>query len=123
MAASVTHAHGSDKKERTMGLEPLHQRRLPPAGWLGLIFAMTFPTAIAALYFLALAGGDKANRAQQLTYSAGKIVQFAFPLLFVALADGRFPLPRRPRFDGLAIGLGFGVLVAAAMLVLYHLVL
>ena len=102
-----------------MGNEPLPDRRLSSAGWLGLIFAMTLPTAMTSLYFLALAGGGKANPAQQLSYSLGKVLQFTFPLVFVFLADGRWPRPRRPRFGGLALGLGFGLLVAGAMLVLY----
>ena len=102
-----------------MGHEPTNTRRLSAAAWLGLAFAMTFPTVMAAIYFLALGGGEKANPAQQLAYSVGKIVQFTFPLAFVLVADRRWPRPHRPTSDGLALGLGFGVLVACAMLGLY----
>ncbi len=103
-----------------MGIESPPSPRLSATAWLGLVFAMTFPTAMAALYFLIMAGGQKANLAQQLAYSLGKGIQFTFPLLFVFLADGRWPRLKRPRFDGLSLGLGFGLLVTGAMLVLYH---
>jgi membrane protease YdiL (CAAX protease family) len=102
-----------------MGNNPPDPRRLSPAAWLGLVFAMTFPTAAAALYFLVLGGEGQVNRAQQLAYSGGKIVQFLWPLVFVYLADRRWPRLSRPRSEGLAAGLGFGVLVAGAMLVFY----
>jgi membrane protease YdiL (CAAX protease family) len=102
-----------------MGHEPTDTRRLSPAAWVGLAFAMTFPSVMAALYFLVLGGGAKANPVQQLAYSAGKIVQFTFPLFFVFFADGRWPRLQGPRRHGLALGLGFGLLVAGAMLGLY----
>jgi membrane protease YdiL (CAAX protease family) len=91
---------------------------------LALVFAMTFPTVMAWLYFLALGGGGgQANRAQQLAYAAGKGVQFAFPLLFLWWAGGgRLDWPA-PQFRGLGLGLGFGLAVAAAMFALYFLVL
>jgi uncharacterized protein len=86
-----------------------------------LAFAMLFPTAVAWLYFLALAhGGGQVNRWQQLTYAAGKCVQFAFPVVFLWAFEGRFPRPGWPRFAGLLPGLGFGVAVAALIFVLYY---
>jgi membrane protease YdiL (CAAX protease family) len=92
--------------------------RLSAAAWPGLVFAMTFPTVAAALYFLAL-GGDGSDGRTQAAYSAAKAIQFLFPLVFVFLADGRLPRPEPPRRDGLALGLGFGLLVSGTIFALY----
>lgn len=97
-------------------------RALPT--FFALLFAMTFPTAAAWSYFLVLSGqGGQANVWQQTAYIAGKIVQFAFPLLFLALTERRF-LPARSAAKGTIIpyiryGLVFGILVVALMLGLY----
>jgi membrane protease YdiL (CAAX protease family) len=81
---------------------------------------MLFPTAVAWLYFLALArGGGQVNPIQQFTFVAGKCVQFAFPVLFLRAFEGRFPRPGRPRFVGLLPGLGFGLAVAGLIVGLY----
>jgi membrane protease YdiL (CAAX protease family) len=91
---------------------------------LALAFAMSFPTLLTWLYFLLLAtGGGPANPAQQLAYAAGKCIQFGFPLAFVWLSTGRRPRSQRPHFEGLALALSIGLLVAAAMLALYFAVL
>jgi membrane protease YdiL (CAAX protease family) len=92
-------------------------RRLPTA--LTLVLAMTLPTLLAWLYFVALAAGRHANFAQQATYAAGKVVQFSIPLLFLALVVRRWPRWQRPRPAGLALGMGFGLLVAIAILGAY----
>src|SRR4051794_28443220 len=86
---------------------------------LPLPFAIFFPTVIAWMYFIFLAGSGRASPAQQFTYAAGKVVQFSFPLLFVALVERRWPRPVRPLWAGWGLGLGFGLLVHAAMLGLY----
>lgn len=87
---------------------------------LALLFAMTFPTVAAWSYFLALAGqGGKVNPYQQTAYLVGKIVQFAFPLIFLALVERRRLMLTRPSRNGMAIGLSFGLFVAALMLGVY----
>ncbi|MGH7172736.1 MAG: lysostaphin resistance A-like protein, partial [Gemmataceae bacterium] len=87
---------------------------------LALLFAMIFPTVAAWSYFLALAEqGGKVNVWQQVAYVAGKLIQFAFPLLFLAVVERRLPRLTRPRFEGLALGLGFGLLVFGLMMGLY----
>jgi membrane protease YdiL (CAAX protease family) len=92
----------------------------PGAIWLSLAFAMLFPAVTAWSYFLALAGtGTEVNAAQQGAYVAGKVVQFAFPVLFLALGGGPWPRPLLPRRDGLAIGLAFGLFVAGLILAIY----
>jgi membrane protease YdiL (CAAX protease family) len=62
-----------------------------------LAAAMIFPTAMAWFYFRALAGGGGAvNPLQQLVYSGGKLLQFAFPLLWCRYYDRAWPSLRRP---------------------------
>jgi membrane protease YdiL (CAAX protease family) len=86
-----------------------------------LIFAMAFPTLVAWLYFVALAeGGGGTNWVQQVVYSAGKVVQFSLPLVFLWFAERRLPRLRRPGQTGLVYGLGFGLLVAGLMLGAYY---
>jgi uncharacterized protein len=87
---------------------------------LALLFAMTFPTLAAWSYFLALVEqGGKINVWQQAAYISGKVIQFAFPLLFVAVVERRLPRWSQPCFEGLALGLGFGLLVFGLMMGLY----
>ncbi len=106
---------------------------------LALLFAMTFPTVAAWSYFLALAGqGGGVNPWQQAAYVGGKIVQFTFPLAFVAFlrwqarrthptaadADKDWRDPRwlhvqRPHLRGLRPALLFGLAVAALILGVY----
>ena len=87
---------------------------------LALLFAMTFPTVAAWSYFLALAGqGGSVNPKQQAAYIVGKIVQFVFPLVFLAAIERRWPRLTRPHFRGLRPALLFGVAVAALMLGVY----
>jgi membrane protease YdiL (CAAX protease family) len=105
------------EKEEASSLAP---RPSPLALLPAVLFAMTFPTLAAWSYFLALAGQeDKANLWQQSAYVVGKIVQFAFPLVFLGAVERRFPRVSRPRFEGLGLGLGFGLLVVALMLGVY----
>jgi membrane protease YdiL (CAAX protease family) len=90
-------------------------RRL--ATWAALVFAMAFPTLSAWAYLVALArptGG--VNPAQPVAYVLGKCVQFGFPILFVLLSGGPWPRPARPGRAGIALGLGFGLAVAAVIL-------
>jgi membrane protease YdiL (CAAX protease family) len=92
--------------------------------WLALGFALVFPAVIAWIYFVALATeGQGANPGLQATYSGGKVVQFSFPLVCLLLFEGRLPRLARPTWRGLAYGVGFGLLVAGAMLLLYFVLL
>jgi membrane protease YdiL (CAAX protease family) len=88
--------------------------------WLALTFAMVFPTAIALTYFLALTGsasGD-GNPAMQAAYGGGKIVQFLFPVVYLAVIGSGLKV-RRPHFAGLFWGLAFGLLTAGLILGIY----
>jgi membrane protease YdiL (CAAX protease family) len=91
-----------------------------PSRWLlssALAFAMIFPTVMIWWEFRVLAGSDE-SRLHQTAYACGKVVQFTFPVLFLWLTEG-LPRPSRPHFAGLAWGLAFGLVVAAAMLAIY----
>lgn len=100
-------------------LTPLSPRQ-KYATQCAMLFATLFPTVAAWSYFLALTGSaGQVNVGQQIAYTSSKIVQFLFPLVFVVVVEGRLPRPSRPRFDGLGLGLGFGILVVALMLGLY----
>ena len=84
---------------------------------LALTFAMLFPSAIAATYFVALGGssGEAGNPAVQFVYSFGKVIQFGFPVVYLLVVDRdalrRFSLNRR----GLGLGVAFGLVVATAI--------
>ncbi|HEV2946154.1 MAG TPA: CPBP family intramembrane glutamic endopeptidase [Gemmataceae bacterium] len=97
--------------------------------WSALIFAMSFPAATAWFYFVALARPQlvdspattkpPGNAWVQATYAAGKVIQFAFPVLFLALAEPSSLRPGRPHFRGLIWGIAFGLLVGAGVFILY----
>jgi membrane protease YdiL (CAAX protease family) len=83
-----------------------------------VLFGLTFPTLVTWVYFVWLK--ESAPSQQQIAYGAGKVLQFGFPLVWV-LAVQRRPLGlTRPNPRGLGMGVVFGMLVLAAMLILYH---
>lgn len=85
--------------------------------WAAIAFAATLPTAVTWVYFDALA--DQTPSTQQIAYTAGKILQFAFPLVWVFLVCREKLRRPRPRPEGLVVGIAFGALVMAAMLLVY----
>ena len=86
---------------------------------LSLAVAMTFPTALAWLYFVVLGGTGKPNAIQQASYAVAKTLQFAIPLFFCVVIARRWPSLRTPKTEGLVLGLGFGLVVSAAMIAAY----
>jgi membrane protease YdiL (CAAX protease family) len=86
---------------------------------VGLAFAAAWPSILAWLYFVAMAGGAGANAVQQSLYFAGKGVQLVFPIAFVRLVEGRWPQFAPPRWKGIAAGVAFGFAVATAIFALY----
>jgi membrane protease YdiL (CAAX protease family) len=102
-----------------------------------LLAAMVFPTVLTFAYFVLLAGHSA--WLQQVVYAVGKTIQFTFPALVVALPGMRRPSSGfriatmrvlswrlksgwlRVQAPMLAVGVGFGLLVLAAMFGLYHL--
>ena|SRR5579883_2643314 len=96
---------------------PGHDRKLTAAL---VAVAMALPTLMAWLYFKRLAGQQSsANPLQQAVYSGGKGIQFLLPVLWLWLTHGRLWATRRPHFTGWPVGVGFGLLVSAGLLVLY----
>jgi membrane protease YdiL (CAAX protease family) len=86
-----------------------------------LVVAIAFPTLMTWLYFKHLGGqSGTANPLQQAAYTGGKAVQFALPVLWLWLTRGTLWATRRPRFDGWPVGVGFGLVVAAAIIGLYY---
>ncbi|MGQ9575526.1 MAG: CPBP family intramembrane glutamic endopeptidase [Thermoguttaceae bacterium] len=84
-----------------------------------LAFSLAFPSLVAWLYFVVLA--DAPGAWAQGVYTAGKAIQFSFPLVWALAAERWRPTGRRLVGAGVAPGLGFGGLVLAAMLAVYHL--
>jgi uncharacterized protein len=107
------------------------------SSWGVILGALTFPTLITWIYFVALKGSPAGI--QQGAYSVGKLVQFVFPIIWVwrtkpqELAAGIFFLRRFFRFSGdarpsqtrqlrgsdIGIGLAFGLFIGLAAWALY----
>ena len=88
--------------------------------WIVLAFALVFPSVMAwTEYVVTPAGGRGPNVATQMAYGGGKLAQFALPLLAMPLFSRRLPWPAWPTRRGLALGLAFGLAVAAGIMVLY----
>ena len=79
---------------------------------------MGFPSLLTWVYFVLLA--DRPAAVQQGAYAVGKIVQFAFPLVWVLLVSRRRLQWHLPNGAGMNWGVSFGLLVAAAMVGLYY---
>jgi membrane protease YdiL (CAAX protease family) len=92
-----------------------------------LLFALVFPTLSSWVYFELFASPegttDDGNRGMQAAWVSGKVIQFAFPLLWICLVNCKGVWPSKPTAKGLELGLGFGALVAGTMLLGYFLVL
>ena len=104
--------------------------------WLAVWFAMILPTIVTLVYFQWLRHAE--SSLQQTAMGIGKVVQFGFPLAFVWLFH-RYKLRKnklgmsRPGTEAAdltsansappswLIGVGFGFLVVATMLVVYFL--
>jgi membrane protease YdiL (CAAX protease family) len=86
-----------------------------------LAFAMAFPSIMTWLEFKVLPGEHaEGHPALGAVFAAGKVVQFAFPLLYVAWFERDRLRPARPAPRGLALGAAFGLAVGAGAIALYH---
>ena len=77
---------------------------------------------MAWIYFVLLPRadlGDVAKPVAATAYAASKVIQFAFPLLWIVCVERRRLSFARPGTGGLRIGMAFGLAVAAAVWVLY----
>lgn len=88
-----------------------------PVTLLVLICAILFPSVLTYVYFILLAGTQ--GIVQQTAYLLGKTVQFALPVLWVALICRSPWRLRRVSSRGLTEGCLFGILVAGLMVTLY----
>jgi membrane protease YdiL (CAAX protease family) len=79
---------------------------------------MLFPTALAWVYFVALAQTPEStsgrNPAAIAAYVAGKLIQFGFPLIWM-----RGVRPRRPSVRDALVALAVGTVVSAVILLFY----
>jgi membrane protease YdiL (CAAX protease family) len=91
--------------------------RPPRRDLVVLLIALVLPSAITWVYFY---GADSARVGVQLAvFNTVKVLQFVFPVAWVALVQRR-RITLRPRDGrGIAAGLAFGALVAAAIFALY----
>ena len=81
----------------------------------GLIFAMTFPTAAAWLYFVRYADAPS----MVAVYAACKVLQFSIPLAWVSLAQVQGERPAVPSPRGIRAGALTGLALAGAMWAVY----
>jgi len=84
-----------------------------------VLFALVLPTVVTLVYLVLLA--DYATGIGRIAYGAGKVVQFGFPLVWVLAVQRRRLRFQVPGARGLLEGIGFGALVLAGMLLIYHL--
>lgn len=100
---------------------------------LVLAIACVLPTLVTLVYFVWAA--ETKSSVQQAVYAVAKVVQFGLPIVWVLIAwperlpwtpstnPSRGPTGRRTNLGGLsdyALGIGFGLAVAAAMWLLYQ---
>ncbi len=94
------------------------ERRPGARSWAAaVLFALVFPTLLTFTYFVWLA--ERPSGVQQSVYTIGKVLQFAFPAVWVYLIVRRRPHKPRPDRSGIRLGLSFGILVVVGMIGLY----
>lgn len=88
-----------------------------------IVFASLMPLVMAWLGFVVMGGDADRQGWLGMIYGAGKLVQFPFPVVYILLTNPE--MLRRMSFGlaGLGLGVGFGLLVDAAMVGVYLAVL
>jgi membrane protease YdiL (CAAX protease family) len=89
--------------------------------WIGVIFGLGFPMVITWGYFVLAAGYP--SSVQQSTYLIVKVIQFAFPLVWVVVVLRESLQLRKPTSRGLVLGAVFSLLVVIAGWFLFDLML
>jgi len=83
-----------------------------------VVFALVFPTVVTWVYFVWLKEADPSL--QKTAYGIGKALQFAFPVVWVLAVQRERLRIQWPSLRGVPTGLGFGAVIFAATVVLYH---
>ena len=83
-----------------------------------VVVGLVLPSVVTLVYFVLLARASAG--VQQVAYAIGKGLQFGLPVFWVFCIRRSRPQWHLPRKKGMAECLGFGLLIAAAILVLYH---
>jgi membrane protease YdiL (CAAX protease family) len=87
---------------------------------LALSWSMLFPSVMTWIYFVAAAGpGSQTNRGVMIAFATGKIIQFAFPALYVFVTERQRLRLTKPDWQSLAFGTAFGLIVGGAAIALY----
>jgi membrane protease YdiL (CAAX protease family) len=86
------------------------------AHWFAIGLALLWPTLATYVYFVLLSGADSMG----LVYSGAKVLQFAFPLVWVIAIQKRPPRLERPRAAPIAWGFVLGLCMAVAGLAAYY---
>ncbi len=109
----VNRPHGTTK---SMPQETDYQFR--PRDVAAVLFALLLPTVVTWVYFV---WAERFSASvQQATYAVAKVVQFAFPVVWVLCVQRRRPRASRPVTRGAGWGLVFGLVIAGAMVALYR---
>src|SRR5437016_7939546 len=94
--------------------------RLPIRDGAALLFAMTFPSLMSWIEFWLIPKNEtEENALLNKVFGLGKVIQFAFPLVLVALTAPKELRPRRPHTRGMRLSIAFGLLVAVSACALY----
>ncbi len=88
--------------------------------WLVLAFAMTVPSVMTWVEFTVLPGdGDQTSPMLQWFFALAKILQFAFPVLYVWLTDRSEVRFDKPNTRGLGVAAALGLVVSVGALILH----
>jgi len=90
----------------------------PSRDWPAVLFALGLPTLVTLVYFVWSDGFDAGLR--QAIYGVAKVVQFGFPIFWVCVIQRHRPQLWPIKFSGVALGVGFGVVILVAALGLYY---
>src|SRR5437867_3357354 len=87
--------------------------------WFALAFAVSAPSLMTWVEFAVLGEGEQVNPALQWLFGIGKVIQFAFPLLYVLLVEPSYLRLTKPTSRGLKLALVMGLVVGAGALGLH----
>lgn len=86
--------------------------------WIAVVFALILPSLVTLAYFIWAKGSAAA--VQQTVYAVAKVIQFAFPVVWVAFIQRNGLKFGLKSTRGVGLGLLFGLATFVAALALYH---